>query len=489
MSEFSIRHFAFHACHILKKRIRQLLNSYQLIGSDAPVIIAVSGGSDSVALLHLLSSFFPRITRIAVYIDHGLRPKETPAEKKLVSELAAECSADFVSVRVNVLLEQEKSHSSLEEAARNLRYDALETIRSQYKGQCIAVGHTADDQAEEVLLRLIRGSGSAGLGGMAIRNKYIIRPLLQESKENLRNYLKENNIAFCEDSSNTDTRFLRNKIRHHLLPILEQEYNKSMRHSLQQTASILHEEDDLLAKITDTVYQSVISRNARQLVLEIPALCKEHVAIQRRVFEKICWQMAARPSFKHIDSLQKLLHGAINAETHLAKGLRAIKQQNTIIFHHPSKAQGYRGSAIPDKTFPALEINSPGSYAVPELGYKLLVKTCPCSCIQADLKQNDTLLLDARSLNFPLTLRSHKRGETFHPLGAPGTKKIARFLTNQKIPALEKSHYPVILSGNKIIAIAGLRIDNHFRIQDNSRECLQLQWRRTDDSNSLLQSI
>lgn len=470
----------------MKNRTRQLLNSYKLIRSDAPAIIAVSGGSDSVALLHLLSSFFPGITRIAVYIDHGLRPEETPAEKELVSKLAVECSASFVSVQVDVLLEQEKTHSSLEEAARNLRYDALETIRYKYNGQCIAVGHTADDQAEEVLLRLIRGSGSAGLGGMAIKNKYIIRPLLQESKKTLRSYLKENNITFCEDSSNTDTRFLRNKIRQHLLPILEQDYNKSIRHTLLQTASILREENDLLEHVTNKAFLKLTSGNAEQTIIDTTPLCKEHVAIQRRVFEKICWQMAARPSFKQITSLLALLHATNNSELHLTKGLRAIKQQGTILFHYPSESPGYRGSAIPDKTFPELTIHTPGRYPVPKLGYELLVELCPCPPTKEQFQRSNILLLDASAISYPLILRSHKSGETFHPLGAPGTKKISRFLTDQKIPAIEKAYYPVILSDKKICAIAGLRIDHNFRTSDNSRECFQFQWRRINNSNSLL---
>lgn len=486
MRQLSIRLFSFHVYTILKKRIRKLLNVNELIRTHTPIVVAVSGGSDSVALLHILSAFFPEIQRIAVYIDHGLRPEETPAERKLVSKLAAKCSATFLCVVVDVKQEQRKTHSSLEEAARNLRYSALETIRNKYNGQCIAVGHTADDQAEEVLLRLIRGSGSAGLGGMAIKNKNIIRPLLQESKETLRSYLKENNITFCEDSSNTDTRFLRNKVRQHLLPVLEQDYNKSIRHTLLQTASILREENDLLEHVTNTAFLKVVSGNAEKTIVTIKVLCKEHMAIQRRLFEKICWQMAARPSFKQITSLLNLLHATNNSELHLTKGLRAIKQQDTILFHYPSKTAGYRGSAIPDKTFPELIIHCPGCYPVPELGYELLVELCPCPPAKEQFQRSDILLLDASAITYPLILRPHKNGETFHPLGAPGTKKISRFLTDQKIPAIEKAYYPVILSDNKICAIAGLRIDHNFRTSDNSRECFQFQWQRMDNSNSLL---
>lgn len=471
----------------MKNRILQLLNFNELIRSNLPIVVAVSGGSDSVALLHILSSFFPETQRIAVYIDHGLRPEESPAEKEFVRKIAAKCSAIFVSVAVDVIHEQKKNHSSLEEEARNLRYNALETIRRQYNGQCIAVGHTADDQAEEVLLRLIRGSGSAGLGGMAIKNKNIIRPLLQITKEDLRDYLKEKNIDFCEDSSNADPRFLRNKIRQHLLPILEEDYNRSMRQTLVQTASILREENNLLDSIADTVFQKIVSGNIQNLVIDSPSLCKEHIAIQRRIFEKICWQMTARPSFKQITSLLNLSHATNNSELHLANGLRAFKQQDTILFHYPSQASGYRGSAIPNTHFSPLTIPSPGKYLVPELGHELLLELRPCP--EEKVQRPNTLLLDASQIRFPLILRRHNNGESFHPLGAPGTKKISRFLTDQKIPAIDKAKYPVLFSADTVLAIAGLRIAHHFRITENSKQCLQMQWRSMDNSNSSLQSI
>lgn len=484
MRKLSFRLFSFHVDTILQNRIRRLFHANKLLASNLPIVIAVSGGSDSVALLHILSSLFPEIQRIAVYIDHGLRPEESPAEKELVRTMAAECSATFLSIAVDVIHEQKKNHTSLEEEARNLRYNALETIRSKYNGQCIAVGHTADDQAEEVLLRLIRGSGSAGLGGMAIKNKNIIRPLLQESKETLRNYLSDHNIAFCEDSSNTDTRFLRNKIRRHLLPILEQNYNTSIRQTLLQTASILHEENDLLDDLADTVFQKTTTRNAQKIVIDSPSLCKEHIAIRRRVFEKVCWQMNARPTFKQITSLLDLLHATNNSELHLANGLRASKQQNRLLFHYPSLSPGYRGSAIPETHFTPLTIPSPGKYLVPELGHELLLKLCPCP--KEKVQRPDTLLLDAGRIHFPLVLRRHKSGESFHPLGAPGTKKISRFLTDQKIPAIDKANYPVLFSAHTVLAITGLRIDHEFRITDTSQECLRLQWRKINNSSSKL---
>lgn len=462
----------------MKKRIQQLLRENDLISTQQAIVVAVSGGSDSVALLHLLSALHPDNECIAVYIDHGLRPLETGTERNLVQALAKALSATFVTLTVDVAGEQQAKKCSIEEAARQLRYQALEKVREQHKGQCIAVGHTSDDQAEEVLLRLIRGSGSAGLSGMAIQNDFIIRPLLHESKETLRTYLNRQNIAYCEDSSNSDLRFLRNKIRHDLLPHLEQEYNNSIRTTLIQTAAILDEENKLLDKLTDKVFQSSCLVNQEQLLLDYSRLLQEPIAIQRRIFEKICWQLSAKPSFKQIASLLDLTLSQNGTEIHLAQGLRAIKQQKSILFYYPVKEAGYRGSAILRKNFEAITIPTPGTYSVPELGYELTIRQEDFSAEL--LSQKNIQTLDNSDIPFPLTLRHHNDGETFHPLGSPGSKKISRFLTDQKIDATEKTNFPLLLADRSILAVVGLRIDHAYRTQANSSTCLQLQWKKTE---------
>jgi tRNA(Ile)-lysidine synthase len=459
----------------LLKRVRSTILSASLLPGDQPIIIAVSGGSDSVSLLHILSSLFPAAARIAVYVDHGLRPLETDAEIKLVQKQAALCSARFVTVAVDVEKERAQKKCSLEEAARTLRYQALEKICSKFQAQAIAVGHTADDQAEEVLLRLIRGSGSTGLSGMNIRHGNIVRPLLHETKESLLNYLRTQDIPFCQDSSNADRRFLRNRIRLELLPHLENEYNRSIRQTLLQTAAILKEENALLNELTDNTFQGMVQQKNKQVILDLPQFAATHPAIQRRILEKICWQMASRPSFKKIESLQRLAAAKKSSEVHLSKGLRAIRQQESIIFLFPSQREGYRGAALVTKSYTPLTIPGAGRYPVPVLNHELLIQEAPLS--SKTVKQGDLLLLDASTIQFPLTLRPHIPGERFHPLGAPGRKKISSFLSDRKIPAMDREHYPVLLSHDSIIAIIGLRIAHACRVTSQTQKVLQLQWK------------
>ncbi len=472
----------------LQHRVAKVISSFSLIAPETPIIIGVSGGADSVALLHLLSALFPSSQRIAVYVDHGLRPSETPAEKQLVQERAKGCSALFRSVSVDVGGEKRQQGLSTEEAARRLRYQALEELREEFQAGCIAVGHTADDQAEEILLRLIRGSGCKGLSGMAVQQERIIRPLLREKKETLISYLKERGIPFCEDSSNLDTRFLRNRIRLDLLPKLENDYNKAMRQTLLHTASILEEEDRLLQTLTQNAYQVQVQEQwttalpekprQKKVLLDLSCFSLEPTAIQRRILEKICWAMESRPSFRKIELLLSLLRGKKDGEIHLSQGLRASRQGTSITFHYPAGKKAYRGRASIKKSFSPFLLPGPGRYPVPELNRELLIEEVHSL---PDILKAGNLYLDPSKLHFPLLLRPALQGDRFQPLGAPGRKKISRFLSDQKIPAATRDRYPVLLSQNRIVAVLGLRIDNHFRISTTGKAAFLLQWKKCEN--------
>jgi tRNA(Ile)-lysidine synthase len=471
----------------LQQRVAKVITSFSLIDPEYPIIIGVSGGADSVTLLHLLSTLFPATLRIAVYVDHGLRPSETSAEKQLVQERAKSCSAIFRSVSVNVQGTSKEQHTSIEEAARILRYQALETLQEEYQAGRIAVGHTANDQAEEVLLRLIRGSGCTGLSGMALQRGTLIRPLLGERKNTLINFLVEQGIPFCQDSSNLDTRFLRNRIRLDLLPKLENEYNKAMTQTLIQTASILDQEDRLLQDLTRKAYQDQVREKwvqpathprERILSLSLPLFTKEHPAIQRRLLEKICWNMDSRPSFQKIENLLLLARAQKNGEIHLSLGLRANRQGSTITFQHPVGKKAYRGPSIIKKTFSPVTIPGPGRYPVPELGHELLIEEVVSPPNRGTVGQ---LFLDPAKIHFPLLLRPPLPGDRFHPLGAPGRKKISRFFSDQKIPADKRDCYPLLLSQERIVAIPGLRLDHHFRISATGTTAFQLLWKTMAD--------
>jgi tRNA(Ile)-lysidine synthase len=322
--------------------------------SGDTVMVAVSGGPDSVALLHILCSTLLQVRFIAVYVDHGLRPAETGAEIELVQALTRQLQAGFELVTVDVKGTARQNGTSIEETARTLRYQALEAMRLQYRGTAIAVAHTADDQAEELLIRLIRGSGRKGLSGMQFQNDRIIRPLLLESKDTLLHYLQAQQIPFCIDSSNLERAYLRNRVRLDLLPYLQEHFNKSINQTLLQTGQILQDEEALLEEMADNAWQQVARKVETQPItpetpphsiqINTKEFCTCHPALQRRILEKCCWQMEARPQFRQIALLLDLLHtGQTGAQIHLSQGLRAHKTRQDVIFSYPVGKRSYRG--------------------------------------------------------------------------------------------------------------------------------------------------
>jgi len=344
---------------ILRQQVSDLVTATIPLQTGDTVIVAVSGGPDSVALLHILGTAFPLIRFIAVYVDHGLRPHETGAEIALVEKLARQLHAGFDRIVVDVKTTAQQNGASIEETARSLRYQGLEAIRRQYQATAIAVAHTADDQAEELLIRLIRGCGRKGLSGMRLCNGWIVRPLLHATKETLLHYLQTEHIPFCIDSSNLERTYLRNRVRLDLLPYLQDHFNTSIRQTLLQTAQILQDEEALLEEMADKAWQeTVIILDAQPVTSGTPPwtikidtqlFCRRHSAIQRRILEKCCWRMEARPQFRQIELLLNLIHNRrTGAEIHLSRGLRAHKTKKTVIFGYPAGKGSYRGRYTSD---------------------------------------------------------------------------------------------------------------------------------------------
>ena len=441
------------------------------------VIVGVSAGPDSVALLCLLCECELDLTVLPVYVDHGLRPEESPEEIELIADLADSYQLEYQIASVNTLQHQQEFGSSLEESARLLRYEALQKWCHTFKAKSIAVAHTADDQAEEILLRLIRGTGLKGLSGMAMKNENIIRPLLATPKTALVDYLESNKIAYCTDSSNFDRSFLRNKVRLDLLPLITEHLNPSIRSTLLRTAEILKKDESCLDEITKEKLRicTYIDETARQLEinLELSLFHKEHTAIQRRIIEKILWQFSSRPSFKHIeDVLDLAFHGRNGAELHLAQGLRVYKSAEKLCFLQPQGRTPLRGSADTSKLH-QMQLAPGKSYRLEALNRKIVIEEL--SAPPAKLQKHE-ILLDAARLVWPLTLRSSRAGERFSPQGMKGRKKISRFLSDQKIARRERSGYPVLTSNGDIVAIAGLRADHGYAPDSTTQEFVLVRW-------------
>ncbi len=341
--------------HPLEKKIFQLLADHKLLPLKARVLVGVSGGPDSMALLHLLAGLGTALplTLTAVYVDHGLRPAETGAEAELVRAVAARLAAGFEVVRVDVEAEAGRQKKSLEHMARDLRYQAFAQKELELGADKIAVAHTADDQAEEIIIRLLRGAGRGGLAGMKlVRDNTIVRPLLTTPKAEILAYLEARNIEFLEDSSNQDLRFLRNQVRLEILPFLEK-YNPAVRDTLRRTAAIIQDEEELLAAQARHCWQEVAQVEEQGpaglplVSIEVGKFVELHPALQRRVAELMLLTMAARPDGRQIEQFLGLARGGQGgSQLHFGKGLRIRKQQGRLICSYPQGKGAGRGNLL-----------------------------------------------------------------------------------------------------------------------------------------------
>lgn len=465
--------------HPLEYDTLAALRAGGLLPVGSRLVVGVSGGGDSLALLLVLAALREELALelTAVYVDHGLRPAEAEAEAGLVAAMAAGLEVDFRSRAVPVRSHAEAHGLSLEVAGRELRYRFLQQVAGELGGAPVAVAHHADDQAEELLLRLIRGTGRAGLSGMSARNERgVIRPFLNFPKARLTDYLQERRVDWREDSSNTDPRFLRNRVRLELLPLLEARFNPAIRAGLLRTGQILGGEDELLSDLAEEFFREILvgPDYAYEVVLDAARLVAGHPSLQRRALELALLELSAPVRFRYIEDLRQLASGS-GGELHLHQGLRVVKAAGLMKFSYPAGRVGRRGGLVgQEKAAFAVEIAAPGLWSVaPQVG-NLLVEILDQPPAEAELKGGGCDYLDAASLTFPLLARTVRPGDRFHPLGAPGHRKVADFLGDRKIPAAERARLVVLESGGRIVALVGQRIDHSCRLHSATAKVLKV---------------
>jgi tRNA(Ile)-lysidine synthase len=460
--------------HPLERKVEKIVAAEKLLAGGETVVVGVSAGPDSMALWHLLLVLAGklRLTLIAAYADHGLRPAETAAEVQLVRDTAA---AAGMACEIGVLPVREQAKAeglSLEHAGRELRYRFLRQVAARHGASLVAVGHTADDQAEELLLRLVRGTGRKGLSGMTPLAGDLIRPLLGVPKAELLDYLRDRGITHCTDSSNTDRRYLRNRVRLELLPWLETHCNPGIRQTMRQTAAVLQDEESLLAELAAAAWEQVAETSGPELRLALAGLLAQPVAIQRRLLEQAVVRCGSAPSFRLIEQLRRLVTAPEPGRLHLGQGLRVWRQGGTLCFAHPQGRTRQRGDLLPPPVAFRVAVSSPGRYDLPAIGKMLVVEQLET---MPNRPESGTLLLDAAAVPFPWVVRGMRPGDRFHPLGAPGRRKLSDFFTDQKIPAAARRQVPLVEAADgRIIAVAGMRIDESVKVTPATMSVVRL---------------
>ncbi len=447
----------------LNARVSRTIREHKLFTPGDTIIVAVSGGADSTALLDLLANlpeFSPRL--VAAHLNHCLRGTESDSDEEFVRGLAARYDIPMESRRIDVKNMAKKQGLNLEDAGRRARLSFLNEVRTRRQATAIALAHHGDDQAETVLMRLLRGSGMTGLAGMSCQNGHgIIRPLLNISRAEIEEHLKLRGLSYREDASNQDTSFLRNRIRHELLPLLKQ-YNPAIRERLTATAALLADENELLNQLTEKIVVRACRFDGDTAVCDIRILQEEPLPLRRRLFRQVLGKLAGSLdhfSNTHIASLEHLINSPRpNATLNLPQGVVALREYDTLKFRLPraaSAAMAYE-----------LAIDKPGRYELPD-GSSLTVKFVTVPIDFSD-SAADIAWFDLDKAPFPWHVRTFRDGDRMVLLGMTGSKKVKEIFINGKIPLPQRRQIPLVFCNDTLIWICGLRTSQLARVDGSS---------------------
>ncbi|PRR73908.1 tRNA lysidine(34) synthetase TilS [Neomoorella humiferrea] len=448
------------------ERVRQTIRRYELLEPGDKVVVGVSGGPDSLALLHVLNTLREEFccTLHVAHLNHCLRP-DAEADAEYVRKLAAEWGLEATIEGRDVAAYQRAKHLSLEEAAREVRYSFLQEVAAAVGATKIAVGHQADDQAETVLLNLLRGSGLTGLKAMVPRRGQIIRPLLFISREEIEEYCQRQGINPRRDFTNEDLTLRRNKIRHLLLPFLAREFNPAIIRALSRTAVILQEEEEILAGLAKEAFNGLLKekdRDGKNLVLNRQKMLTMPVGLQRRVLRLAASALGRTVDFEQVEGAREaaLRGGVISWPGHL----KVEARETELVFILPQEKARFDGF------FHYLQV--PGLTPIPEAGWAIRAEvTAPPSVFSGG---EDEAWLDWDKIHRPLIVRNWRPGDKFHPLGMVGRKKLQDFFSDIRFPVARRRLVPVIVCGEHIAWVAGLRLADDFKITPATRRALHL---------------
>jgi len=476
--------------HPLIQSVEKTLLEYSMLQSRDKILVAVSGGPDSVALLHVLLALQKKFDILigVAHLNHGLRPSGAARDAAFVSSLCKKTGLPSHLTTVDIQGRHQRQKGSLEALGRKARYDFFTRIARKFSYNKIALGHHAQDNAELVLMNLFRGSGPLGLSGIPpVRNNRYIRPLIEQPRERIMNYLQDNQIAFVLDATNNDIRFLRNRIRHELLPELIHRYNPNLVNTLNRTAAIFRAEEDWLNQYSDLIVQTLAEGDDRSLRMPIPKLLENHVAIQRRTIRTAIGHIKGNLrsiTLQHIDAVLILCREGVPGQLMcLPDGLTIEKQSedHVSISRQSSRPTSWQHSH-PVETTPLYSVPVPRpdegtqTVTIEALGITLVLGSIQADAIGSlSSAGQHTAFFDMDKLAFPMLLRNTLPGDRFKPLGMQGTQKVKEFFINNKIPIKIRRKTPVLVSKDTIVWIVGHRIDERAKISQQTRNVLKIE--------------
>lgn len=474
--------------------VRQMHRSilqHKMIHDGETVLVAVSGGADSLALLYGLHALRQQLRchLHVAHLNHLLRP-DADIDAAFVRQHAEHLNLPCTIQQVDVFRLAKQWKLSLETAGRRVRYQFYDSVCSETAATKVALGHHQDDIAETILMNLIRGSGTDGLKGIIpVRDMKFIRPLTEFTRQQIEAFLTSIDVVPRHDSTNTDTRYLRNRIRHELIPRLESDYNPNIKAVLSRTANVLGVESEYLDTIAHKAFETCqIQVSQENIILDREKFRQHHIALQRRILRQSVSKMLGAVSdlyFAHCEAMLSLIEGnAPNAVLPLPNGLRFRRAYQRISFERKT-------TQIGNFSYP---ITTVGKTFVTALNAEINTElrdvtsgrapTLPDGKFEAifDYQKLKKIFSEPCSDTISLTVRNRRQGDRFQPYGMQGTKKIKDFLIDAKVPRHERDNIPLLVCGDVILWVVGYTTSEPFKIEPHTQHYLYLSYASSDET-------
>ena len=463
----------------VQRKFNFSLEEKRFFGAGDRVGVAISSGGDSVGLFHLLKQVaLPKGLQLAlVHLNHKLRGADSDEDELFVKELALLHNLPIFCQEIDVAGEANRKGANLEATARRLRYEFFQSLIRDGHLDKIATGHTANDQAETVLLRLLRGSGTEGLAGIYpnLEGK-IVRPLLGIARQEILEFLKEKCLPFRVDQSNFDKRFLRNRVRADLLPKLEQEFNPQITKLLSELAERSRDEEDYLKRAAEYWLKKSTTNTRGRHSIPLSALRQLPPALERKVLRS-----AIRDFSSGSASLTHNQIEALRRFTADRSGSGKIPLPCNLIIHKEFGNLVLTKQEVPPRTY-RYSIKAPGEQEIPSLGLVLQFKIIDTRTMRG--KYNGVRLkagVDWHKIATPLVVRNWEAGDRFQPTGRQEPVKLKRLLCRHKISASRKRLWPVVTANGKVIWVKNLSVGKNVAVTPETRQILLIREKKTKD--------
>jgi tRNA(Ile)-lysidine synthase len=468
----------------LLDRVAGIIPRYNMLAPGDRAGVAVSGGADSVVLVHLLHRLAPtlQITLALLHVNHGLRGAESDGDESFVRALGTMLGLEVVVTPGAV------DQGNLEQEARRIRREFFQRCMAEYGLRRVALGHTRSDQAETVLFRLLRGSGLAGLAGMRpVTQDGLIRPLLTCSREEVRQWAIAQGVVWREDSSNRSARFARNRLRNEAIPMLAREFNANLEGVLAGTAELAQAEEDYWNQYVEGIYQEIAKRNRWGSILPIQSLCSLPLAVQRRVLRRASSEVKGdlrSLDSSHIEGILRICYSAHGHDRVIVPGIDALRSFDQLLLSRPGSLNSEPRSYHVDLK-PGIECELPfgnGSIFVSR------ADSAVENCVNFKKDQDSTAEsadLDAeiltRSAGTVLYARNWEPGDELQRPGHEGAEKVKSLFQEHRVLLWERRHWPVVVVAAEVAWVRGFGAAAKFRAPGGSRRAIRLVYRRGPD--------